>query len=129
MQDYHELQIWQRSMQYAVDLYRISALLPDEQRYNLVVQLRKAATSVPLNIAEGSGCMTDGEFVRFLGYAYRSLKEVVTCLELCERLYSTRERELLAVLIDEGNQISRMTHTLICRLGHADHGVSSVSGL
>ena len=129
MQDYHELQIWQRSMQYAVDLYRFSALLPDEQRYNLVVQLRKAATSGPiLNIAEGSGCMTDGEFVRFLGYAYRSLKEVVTCLELCERPYSTGERQPLAVLIDEGNQISRMTHTLRRRLGHADHGVSSVSG-
>ena len=127
MQDYHELQIWQRSMQYAVDLYRFSALLPDEQRYNLVVQLRKAMTSVPLNIAEGSGCTTDGEFVRFLGYAYRSLKEVVTCLELCERLYSTGERQALAVLIDEGNQISRMTHTLIRRLGHADHSVRSVS--
>lgn len=80
-----------------------------------------------LNIAEGSGCTTDGEFVRFLGYAYRSLKEVVTCLELCERLYSTGERQALAVLIDEGNQISRMTHTLIRRLGHADHGVRSVS--
>jgi len=115
-------------MKYAVDLYRFSALLPDEQRFNLVVQLRKAATSVPLNIAEGSGCTTDGEFVRFLGYAYRSLKEVVTCLELCERLYSTGERQPLAALIDEGNQISRMTHTLIRRLGHADHGVSSVSG-
>jgi four helix bundle protein len=46
MQDYHELQIWQRSMQYAVDLYRFSALLPDEERYHLVVQLRKAATGV-----------------------------------------------------------------------------------
>ena len=73
--------------------------------------------------------LRDGrEFVRFLGYAYRSLKEVVTCLELCERLYSTGERQALAVLIDEGNQISRMTHTLIRRLGRADHGVRSVSG-
>src|SRR5262245_27994496 len=121
MQDYHELQIWQRSMQYAVDLYRFSALLPDEQRYNLVVQLRKAATSVPLNVAEGSGCSTDAEFVRFLGYSYRSLKEVVTCLELCERLYPTVERQPLAVLIDEGNQISRMTHMLMRRLGNAGH--------
>jgi four helix bundle protein len=105
MQDYHQLQIWERSITYAVDLYRFSAGLPDAERYNLVAQLRKAATSVPLNIAEGSGCTTDGEFVRFLGYAYRSLKEVVTCLELCERLYSTGEHQLLAVLIDEGNQI------------------------
>ena len=120
MQDYHQLQIWERSITYAVDLYRFSAGLPDAERYNLVAQLRKAATSVPLNIAEGSGCSTDAEFVRFLGYAYRSLKEVVTCLELCERLYSTLERHPLAVLIDEGNQISRMTHVLMRRLSSGD---------
>lgn len=120
MQDYHQLQIWERSITYAVDLHRFSAGLPDAERYNLVAQLRKAATSVPLNIAEGSGCSTEAEFVRFLGYAYRSLKEVVTCLELCERLYSTVERQLLTVLIDEGNQISRMTHVQMRRLSSAD---------
>jgi len=41
-----------------------------------------------LNIAEGSGCSTNGEFARFVGYAYRSLKEVVTCVELTQRLHS-----------------------------------------
>jgi len=119
MQDYHELQIWRRSMRYAVEIYRFLARLPDAERYNLVAQLRTAATSVPLNVAEGSGCSTDAEFVRFLGYSYRSLKEVVTCLELCGRLYPIVERQPLAVLIDEGNQISRITHTLMRRLGHA----------
>jgi four helix bundle protein len=79
-------------------------------------QLRKAATSVPLNIAEGSGCTTDGEFAKFLSYAYRSLKEVVTGLELCQRLYPSQPLEATANLIDEGNQIARMTHTLIQRL-------------
>ena len=126
MQDYHQLQIWERSIRYAVDLYRFSAGLPDAERYNLVAQLRKAATSVPLNIAEGSGCSTDAEFVRFLGYAYRSLKEVGTCLELCERLYSTVERQPLTVLIDEGNQISRMTHVLMRRLSSADDASAGV---
>jgi four helix bundle protein len=109
MQDYHQLDIWERAMVYAVDLYRFSAQFPDAERYNLTSQLRKAATSVPLNIAEGAGCTTNGEFVRFLSYAYRSLKEVVTCLELCQRLYPTLPAESLGVLIDEGNQISRMT--------------------
>jgi four helix bundle protein len=103
-----------------MSVYRFSAGLPDAERYNLVAQLRKAATSVPLNIAEGAGCSTDAEFLRFLGYAYRSLKEVVTCLESCERLYSAVERQPLTVLIDEGNQISRMTHVLMRRLSSAD---------
>ena len=117
VQDYHQLDIWQRAMTYTVELYRFSARLPATERYNVTAQLRKAATSVPLNIAEGSGCTTDGEFGRFLGYAYRSLKEVITCLELCQRLYPNLPAQPLAVLIDEGNQISRMTHALIQRVG------------
>jgi four helix bundle protein len=117
MQDYHQLDIWQRAMAYAADLYRFSAQLPDAERYNLTAQLRKAAASVPLNIAEGSGCTTNDDFARFLSYAYRSLKEVVTCLELCQRLYPTLLVRPISLLIDEGNQISRMTHALMQRLG------------
>src|SRR5262245_4245476 len=116
MQDYHQLDIWQRAMTYTVDIYRFSAGLPDAERYNLVVQLRKAATSVPLNIAEGAGCTTNGDFARFLSYAYRSLKEVITGLELCERLYPALPAESIRVLMDEGNQISRMTHGLLQRI-------------
>jgi four helix bundle protein len=93
-----------------------SAHLPDTERYNLTSQLRKAATSVPLNIAEGAGCATNGDFGRFLSYAYRSLKEVVTCLELCQRLHPTLPAQAIDVLIDEGNQISRMMHSLMQRL-------------
>lgn len=116
LQDYHQLDIWQRAMTYAVDVYRFSAQFPDAERYNLTVQLRKAAASVPLNIAEGSGCAGRAEFARFLSYAYRSLKEVVTCLELAQRLYPTLPAKPIDVLIDEGNQISRMTHALMQRL-------------
>lgn len=82
MQDYHQLDIWQRAMTFTARIYEFSAQLPDTERYNLTAQVRRAATSVPLNIAEGSGSATNGDFARFLGYAYRSLKEVVTCLEL-----------------------------------------------
>ena len=52
VQDYHELEIWQRAMTYAVEVYRFSSQLPDDERYNLTAQLRRAVTSVPLNIAE-----------------------------------------------------------------------------
>lgn len=122
MQDYHQLEIWHRAMAYAVDIDRFSAELPDGERYNLNSQLRRAATSVPLNIAEGSGCSTDGEFARFLGFAYRSLKEVVTCLELVQRLYPAMPPETSQKLIDEGNQISRMTNTFIQRLKPPEQG-------
>lgn len=55
-----------------------TARLPETDRYNLTVHLRRAATPVPRNIAEGSGRSTDAEFARFVGYAYRSLKATAT---------------------------------------------------
>jgi len=102
-------------MDYAVKIYEFAADLPAEERFNLASQFRRAAVSVPLNIAEGCGCSTDAEFARFIGYAYRSLKEIVTCVELSERLHSIPQKAS-AALIDEGNQIARMTHTFMQRL-------------
>lgn len=117
MQNYRQLEAWQRAMAFVTELYRFAAELPDAERYNLALQLRKAAVSVPLNIAEGSGCATNGDFARFLSYAYRSLKEVETCLELAERLYPTVRPETVRPLMDEADQIARMTYALIQRLG------------
>ncbi len=112
MQDYHQLDIWNRAMDYAVAIYEFAASLPEVEKYNLASQLRRAATSVPLNIAEGCGTASNTEFGRFLTYAYRSLKEVVTGLELAQRLYPLLQ-ERTASLIDEGNQISRMVYNLM----------------
>jgi len=117
MQDYHHLEIWNRGMDYAVGVYRFTASLPDGEKYNLVSQLRRAVTSVPLNIAEGCGTATNAEFNRFLSYAYRSLKEVITTVELCERLYPGLPKNRTELLIDEGGQLSRMTYDLIRTLG------------
>jgi len=117
MQDYHQLDIWNRAMDYAVSVYELTASLPAEEKYNLASQLRRAVTSAPLNIAEGCGCASNTEFGRFLSYAYRSLKEVVTALELCQRLYPTLLSNRVQSLIDEGNQISRMTYNLMRKVG------------
>lgn len=116
MQDYHQLDIWNRAMDYCVAIYEFAANLPAQEKYNLASQLRRAATSVPLNIAEGCGSSSGAELSRFLSYAYRSLKEVVTALELCQRLYPLLNPERNAVLVDEGNQIARMTYNLIRKL-------------
>ncbi len=120
MQDHHQLDVWQRSMDFAVKIYVFSTQLPDDERYNLVSQLRRAVTSVPLNVAEGAGSATRGDFARFLGYAYRSLKEVETGLELCERLYRAVPPPPIAELVAEGDRIARMTYGLIERLNGSD---------
>ena len=116
MQDYHQLEVWNRSMDHVVRLYPFIVSLPAEEKFNLASQLRRAAVSVPLNIAEGSAAATNAEFGRFLGFAYRSLKEVITALELCQRLYPSVQRDPIADLIDECNQISRMIHSLIQKI-------------
>jgi four helix bundle protein len=116
MQDHRQLEIWQRSMSYAARIYEFCAQLPEVEKYNLGQQLRKAVTSVPLNITEGAACTSTDEFKRFLGYAYPSLKEIETCLELCARLYPSLPSESVNALIEEANQISRMTHGLARRL-------------
>ena len=112
MRDYHKLDVWQRAMDYTVAIYKFSTRLPDTERYNLTRQIRRAATSIPLNIAEGSGCATDAEFGRFVSYAYRSIKEAMTGLELCERLFDMNGDADIRRLLDEGDQIARMTHRL-----------------
>ena len=112
MQDYHQLDIWTRAMDYAVAIYQFASSLFEQEKYNLTSQLRRAVASAPLNIAEGCGTASNTEFGRFLSYAYRSLKEVVTALELCQRLYPLLG-EAPSPLIDEGNQISRMTYNLM----------------
>src|SRR5438093_1052987 len=89
----YQLDIGNRAMDYAVAVYEFIASFPGQEKHNLASQLRRAVTSVPFNIAEGCGTASNTEFGRFLGFAYRSLKEVVTALELCGRLIH-REIEL-----------------------------------
>jgi four helix bundle protein len=113
MQDYHQLDIWNRAMDYTVAIYEFVVSLPEQEKYNLASQLRRAATSAPLNITEGCGAAMNTEFARFLGFAYRSLREVVTAMELCERLYPFLPNDRMHYLIEEGNQISKMTYALM----------------
>src|SRR4051794_26917561 len=74
-QSYRELIVWQRAMDLATTLYQVSASFTREETYSLTSQVRRAAVSVPSNIAEGQGRATRGEFYQFLGHARGSLYE------------------------------------------------------
>jgi four helix bundle protein len=82
---FEKLEIWQLSLDYINLIYEIAAALPREEEFNLKSQIRRAATSIALNIAEGSTGQTDAEQVRFLGMALRSLIETVACQHLIHR--------------------------------------------
>ncbi|WP_373493440.1 four helix bundle protein [Aquiflexum sp.] len=78
MNNYKELDIWKRSIKLAVNIYKLTSVLPTEEKFGLVSQLRRCAVSVPSNIAEGSGRKTNKEFSQFLTIAYGSLCELDT---------------------------------------------------
>ncbi len=67
-------------MEYGETIYRLSSQFPKEEMFNLSSQIRRAVDSIALNIAEGSIGQSNPEFKKFMGYAIRSLAEVVTCL-------------------------------------------------
>jgi four helix bundle protein len=83
---YRDLLVWQKAKSLAVEIYRTTESFPGVERYGLVSQLRRAAVSVPSNIAEGQGRSTPGEFTQFLGNARGSLLEMATQLEISNDL-------------------------------------------
>ncbi len=86
IRSYRDLVVWQKGMELVEGVYRVSRTFPKEEVYGLVSQVRRAAVSIPSNIAEGQSRLTAGEFVQFLGIARGSLAEVETQLLLAQRL-------------------------------------------
>jgi len=82
---FENLIIWQKARELAEYINKMSYKFPKEEVYNLSSQIRRAADSIALNISEGSIGQTNPEFKRFIGYAIRSLAEMVTCLHKAKR--------------------------------------------
>ncbi|MCR5782231.1 MAG: four helix bundle protein [Clostridia bacterium] len=96
MANYEELIVWQKAMTLTEEIYRIVKFLPKEELFGLSDQMRRAAVSIPSNIAEGHGRDTNGDFRRFLLIARGFLMELETQLEVCRRLHYIPEKELEA---------------------------------
>jgi four helix bundle protein len=106
--DYRHLVAWQRAMELAEAVYAHTTAFPPDERYGLTAQLRRAAVSVPSNIAEGQGRhSSDDEFARFLSMAHGSLCELATQIELALRLkYLPPERaEALRPILEETGRV------------------------
>ena len=77
---FENLTIWKKSLDLGFEIHELTRSFPKEEMYILTSQIKRAADSVTLNIAEGSIGQSNPEFQRFMGFAVRSLAEVVTCL-------------------------------------------------
>ncbi|HLW84673.1 MAG TPA: four helix bundle protein [Candidatus Sulfotelmatobacter sp.] len=83
---YSDLEVWQAAMDLAINIYRFTKNFPKEETYGLTSQLRRAAVSVPSNIAEGKGRSSDKDLVHFLGNSRGSLFEIETQATIASRL-------------------------------------------
>jgi four helix bundle protein len=86
IRSHRDLQVWQLAMQLVVEVYRLSSRFPHEERFGLISQIRRAAVSVPTNIAEGRARFGHREFRQFASIARGSVAEVETLLEIATRL-------------------------------------------
>ena len=97
LRSYRDLDVWQRSLILVADIYRITRSLPSEERFGLTAQLRRAAVSVAVNIAEGYGRSTRGEYLNHLSFARGSLFEVEALCTVCQELSFLKSEDLQVV--------------------------------
>lgn len=111
--NYRDLIAWQKAMDLVDQVYRASKTFPDEEKFGLTQQMRRAAVSIPSNIAEGQGRESKKEFARFLSIAHGSLRELETQILISERLqYLSQTDDLLALASEVGRLITGLTKSL-----------------
>src|SRR5487761_1178011 len=108
---YRDLTVWQKGMDLAEACYRLTASFPREEVFGMTSQIRRAAVSVPANIAEGWGRDGKGEFVQFLRIAQGSLKELETHLLLTERVGLATAQSTRPIL-DTAEELGKMLRML-----------------
>ena len=112
---FEDLVVWQKAMDLVVDVYRIVKLLPKEELYALSDQMRRAAVSIPSNIAEGKGRNSTKEYVNFLSIAKGSTAELRTQLMICKRLLYINDQELeqsLRISEEVGKMLTSLSASL-----------------
>jgi len=112
---YKDLLVWQQSMDLAVAVYGATKSWPKEELYGLTSQVRRAASSVPANIAEGYGREVRGSYLQFLRIAQGSLKELETQLLIAERI-GIVPQEKTASLLASTESVGKLLRLLIRKL-------------
>jgi four helix bundle protein len=107
LKSYRDLEVWKKSIDWVEQIYKVSKTFPPDERFGLTSQIRRAAVSVPANIAEGAARTGTGEFLQFLSVASGSLAEVETFLILAQRL-GLLPKQAVQPLEAQADEISRM---------------------
>jgi four helix bundle protein len=108
---YKDRVVWQKGIQLAKLVYSLTRSFPAEEKFGIVAQMRRAAVSVPSNIAEGQARHTPGEFIQFISHAEGSVAELDTQLIVCVELMYTRAKDVDA-LFELISELRRMLNAL-----------------
>ena len=115
IRSFHDLTVWQRSIELSVQIYALTGAFPKEEIFGLTNQLRRASVSISSNIAEGQSRLTRGEFVNFLSVARGSNAEVRSQLTLARHL-GFGDETLIARCETRATEVSKMLNALISSL-------------
>jgi four helix bundle protein len=107
MRNFQKLDVWRKSHELTLEIYRASAAFPNSERFGLTSQLQRASASIGANIAEGSGRQTDGDYKRFIEIASGSACEVEYHLLLARDLSLVSEQDYKR-LDEKVNEVKRM---------------------
>lgn len=114
VKSFRELTYWSKSMELVKEIYKLTDKLPKQEMYGLTSQMRRAAVSIPSNIAEGKQRNNLKEYIQFLGIAYGSSAELETQMILAMDMFGNKDEYTKAYgLLDE---VQRLLNVVICRL-------------
>ena len=115
MRNFKELKVWEKAHHLAVQVYKITKIFPTDEQFGLTAQLRRAAASIPTNIAEGCGRDSERELARFMSIAAGSASEVEYQLLLAEDLHYIQD-EAYGELNKQVNEVKKMLNSFIQKL-------------
>ena len=115
IESYRDLKVWQLGIQLAKVCYQLTKSFPKEELFGLTSQIRRSATSIPANIAEGNGRENTGDYIHFLRISQGSLKELETHLILSHEVQIAAEQTVQPVL-QLTEELGRMIRALIRKL-------------
>ena len=115
VQSFQDLIIWQKAMDLVIEVYNLVKELPKEEQYALSDQMRRAAVSIPSNIAEGQSRNSTKEFIQFLSVAKGSNAELQIQLSICVRLQYLKEDQVSNTL-SISYEVGKMLNTIISKL-------------
>lgn len=115
MHNFKELIVWQKAIDLVVEVYQSTKAFPQSERFNLISQMQRAATSIPLNIAEGCGRHTSPAFKQFLSHSLGSSFELETQIIVSQKLGfldEVKANELLGPLASIQRMLNKLIDTL-----------------